>query len=1190
LRVTAGGIGVVGDSYINGQLAVTNNTYILSTTTAVSTNSGALQVQGGLGVGGAAYFGQPSYVAGSQILTIATLGLNAVTSITAGTDTSVSTSTGAVTVWSTATFASVSGRAGAGYAAGVTPNAITIQNYTPSVSTNSGALIVAGGVGVWNTLTVGGAVNANGTISSGANLSVATTAGFYSTTDASSISAGAVTMAGGLAVAKTIYSLNEVITSANASVTTTASNALVLSSGGLGVQGTALIGGNTVIQAGTNSVNTNSGQALLVSGGVGIGGNLAAGIVKTVDSTAATVGGAGSVQVAGGVYIANNIVINGTAASTGTTTSNALYVAGGAGIAGSLYVGGPVTFSSPVTFNGTATYVLSTNTFYTDNIIELHVPQGGVSGQWTSDDGKDVGLRFHYYNRALSTDSNAALVLADDSQLLEWYGTGAEAISSGTFINSNYGGFKTGYIQLMTGTNATSTLTGALRVQGGIGIGGGSYFAGYNATASSSTVASQGIVVATNGVGITGDSYFANNLGVGGSLGVTLGASVGTRLLISGSGATGSTGSVSQQALQITAGGLGVTGDSYHGGNLSVTGLTQVTNTTNSTAVGNGALTVAGGAGIGQNLYVGGTIFGNLTGVATTATNLTGGSPGAIPYQITTGTTGYIGIGANNYILQSNGSTATWQNPNTLTIGTAAQSQLVAVTGTNAAVAYYPAIVAAVNPAAYYEQIYSTATMSIVPSTGVTTFAGTVDATTGTIGTVVVSGGVAVGKSAVIVGTLTNFGPHVILNNSAASTTTNSGALQVAGGAGIQGSVYAGNIYDNNNRVVTSVIPQGGTAISVSSISTSGAQVIFTINNTGVTSAVGTTYLGVSGATGAVTFTNLGVQTLTAGTDTAVSSNTGTITVWTTSTLQSITNRGASTNNAISIANGTQSASTGTGALTVAGGVGIGQSLYVGGTLLRTGNVNSSSWGVSGVALVSSTATFTDTVLTGAQGLVSINAIGVPTLAATNTPTFSDAASLYIAGAPAAGTNVAITNPWSLLIPNGNVKFGATATSISTSTGALVVGGGLAVGGNLRTGDTITIGSALTGAPVTGFVSNNATIASYTSAALSSANTSTAQLLDVWSTSSYRSARYSVQLVDTGFTPNRIHYTEIVLMHDAAANVYKSEYGVITNVGELGTFDAQVTGNGVQLTFQPTWQLFQPSALTVKAYRTTISL
>jgi len=69
--------------------------------------------------------------------------------------------------------------------------------------------------------------------------------------------------------------------------------------------------------------------------------------------------------------------------------------------------------------------------------------------------------------------------------------------------------------------------------------------------------------------------------------------------------------------------------------------------------------------------------------------------------------------------------------------------------------------------------------------------------------------------------------------------------------------------------------------------------------------------------------------TIIAGTDTAVNTSTGEVTIWTTSTLQSVTDRGNSTTNTILIINTTSSTSTDTGALTVIGGVGIGGALYV---------------------------------------------------------------------------------------------------------------------------------------------------------------------------------------------------------------------------------------------------------------------
>ena len=135
--------------------------------------------------------------------------------------------------------------------------------------------------------------------------------------------------------------------------------------------------------------------------------------------------------------------------------------------------------------------MLSTNTYYTDNLIEVHTPPSGVSGQWASDDGKDIGLRFHYYNRTASTDSNAALILADDSQYLEWYNTGAES-NTGTFTGANYGTFKTGSIILTNTTASSSTTTGALTVVGGAGIGGNLYVGGTTTVAGGVTFSTTG--------------------------------------------------------------------------------------------------------------------------------------------------------------------------------------------------------------------------------------------------------------------------------------------------------------------------------------------------------------------------------------------------------------------------------------------------------------------------------------------------------------------------------------------------------------------------------------------------------------------------------------------------------------------------------------------------------------------------
>lgn len=95
-----------------------------------------------------------------------------------------------------------------------------------------------------------------------------------------------------------------------------------------------------------------------------------------------------------------------------------------------------------------------------------------------------------------------------------------------------------------------------------------------------------------------------------------------------------------------------------------------LTDTTTSVNYTTGALQVAGGVGIAGDLFVNGTISAVNVGFTTTATNLAGGNRGSIPYQISTGTTGFIGIGSSGTVLISNGMTATWEifagNPLTL--------------------------------------------------------------------------------------------------------------------------------------------------------------------------------------------------------------------------------------------------------------------------------------------------------------------------------------------------------------------------------------------------------------------------------------------------------------------------------------------------------------------------------------------
>lgn len=100
-------------------------------------------------------------------------------------------------------------------------------------------------------------------------------------------------------------------------------------------------------------------------------------------------------------------------------------------------------------------------------------------------------------------------------------------------------------------------------------------------------------------------------------------------------------------------------------GDARITGITTITNATSVHNATSGALQVAGGIGVSGGGFFGGivtatTFIGAVSGTATIADNLSGGSGGSIPYQTAPNATTFVGIGANNSILVSNGTVPSW--------------------------------------------------------------------------------------------------------------------------------------------------------------------------------------------------------------------------------------------------------------------------------------------------------------------------------------------------------------------------------------------------------------------------------------------------------------------------------------------------------------------------------------------------
>jgi fibronectin-binding autotransporter adhesin len=1154
---------------------------VTTTTNSTSTNSGALVVAGGGGFGGNIYAAN-IYSNGEQVVTTGTIGSFGVSAVQAGTDTAVANLLGnVVLVWNTSTLQTVTGRGNS------TTNSISVTNTTASTSTNSGALTVAGGAGI------GGSVNVGGSVGLPSGYSVNVNSSLLRISSASSATALTLSETGTVTVshltASEVYDSNKrVITnvepvsgnsiSVTAISTSNGTTAFTINNTGV----TATIGTTYLgVSAATGAVTfTNLGvQSLTGTSGIGVSDSTGTVTLTNLGVTAAsgttylgvsastgsitftnlgvqtlTAGTDTAVTASTGTITVWNTstlqsvtergattnqvvrVTNATGAST--TTDGALVVTGGVGIGQNLWVGGTAnivgrtTFSDAVVFNGTATFVLSTNTVYTDNILELHTTSSNVA--WTFDDGKDIGLRFRYFNRTLNTGTNAALVLSNNAQFLEWYSAGAEG--DNVFTGTQYGVFRTGEIRLTsTASNIATANSGALQVQGGVGVAGTQYISGIGGIGNNTAVLQQSLIVAAGGLGVNGNSYFANALGVNGNFNVTgtsvLSGQVSANSLsvatnFTATGASTLNGAVTANSSLGVQGNFNVTGTSVLTGNVTatndlsvsgnfavtgtsvLTGITRINNGTNSADTGSGALVVAGGAGFGGNVNVGGNIFvagvinATVVGSIDTATNVTGGTAGAILVQTDFGRTSFINPGAAGTILTSNG---TGQQP-------AYQNTLTLAGNTNA-------------------------------------------------------------------------------------SSTNSGALQVVGGVGIGRDAWiGGNLYVSGNQVVTT--------------GTIGGLANLTI--------------------------------ITAGTDTAVSTSTGNVTIWNTSTLASVTARSGITPTALVFENQTQSTSTNSGALTISGGLGVGKNVTIGENLTVFGTINFQGQG--GASIDGNTGTFGWVIVTGTGTGLTVDGSAVigNNLTATTINVTGRSTLQNVSAATLTATNLIVTSNQTI---NGDLRVAGNSYTTGTSqlTGNVYAGSNVGIQGNLSTtGTTTLIGSvyansnvgingdlAVTGTTVlsgvtasslgvsgnvnvtgttvlsTLTVTNTLNVGSTTTFTKSiivgpvsqyksyeSITTSTIDrlVIDVFDSTFYRTVKYLVQVVDTGYTPHRVQVEEFLVFHDnngASTAVEIIQYAVGSNLGALGEFDAAHSAGEITIYFDPA---FTPTNLTVKTVRTAVTV
>jgi len=194
--------------------------------------------------------------------------------------------------------------------------------------------------------------------------------------------------------------------------------------------------------------------------------------------------------------------------------AGALIVYGGIAVGANSYVGGNLTVQGNLTVLGNTVTIGAQNLSVQDAVIELHTFANLTP--LSVDDGRDVGVRAHYYKGA---DGHAFFGWQNTTENFTFLqdATETNGVHSGTYGNVQFGS-----LWLSNTTASGSQTTGALVVKGGIGTGALSYLhsvvvdnsvsaTGTNAAITFSPTGATGLVT-INPAGVTGS---INNMDVG---------------------------------------------------------------------------------------------------------------------------------------------------------------------------------------------------------------------------------------------------------------------------------------------------------------------------------------------------------------------------------------------------------------------------------------------------------------------------------------------------------------------------------------------------------------------------------------------------------------------------------------------------------------------------------------------------
>jgi len=313
--------------------------------------------------------------------------------------------------------------------------------------------------------------------------------------NSSSTNTGSLVVSGGLGVTGNTFIGGTTTLTNLTNSTTTGSGSLVIN-GGLGVSGNANIGGTVRISNGQNSSSTTSGS-LIVNGGVGITGNAFIGGTTTItNTTASTTSSSGALVVSGGVGIGNSISVAGRlqmfnganyTAFVSSATGNTVYTlpatspATGSSVLQST-AGGVMSWAAPSslgnssggTTDGSVQYksgsgFAATNSFFYDTALYALRLSNFPAGEPTSQ--TSAALKVEQTTGSFSGSINGTMIAvnANSGFTGDLLNLQTNAITKFKVDANGAIGTSSDIVTVST-TAATNTTSGALQVRGGAGI------------------------------------------------------------------------------------------------------------------------------------------------------------------------------------------------------------------------------------------------------------------------------------------------------------------------------------------------------------------------------------------------------------------------------------------------------------------------------------------------------------------------------------------------------------------------------------------------------------------------------------------------------------------------------------------------------------------------------------------------